>query len=318
MEKCVTLDKIINSEHLQISYMPEAAGEKGAKRTVCSTDVNRPGLPLMGFYDHFDASRIQILGNVEMSFLMEKTKEERVQIFDALLSRDIPAIVVTRNIPVPEELLESAHRYSIPVLMSNRPTSRFMSSLINFLNVQLAPCITRHGVLVSVYGEGILILGESGVGKSETAMELLKRGHRLIADDAVELRAVSDLTIVGSAPDLIRYLIELRGIGLVDVRHIFGMGAVMDTSRIDFVVQLESWDESKHYDRLGLETQEYDILGHKIPSVTIPVCPGRNLAIIIEVAAANNRQKRSGYNAAEEFNRRLLKHMNEGASEANV
>ena len=160
-----------------------------------------------------------------------------------------------------------------------------------------------------MYGEGILILGESGVGKSETAMELLKRGHRLIADDAVELRAVSDLTIVGSAPELIRYLIELRGIGLVDVRQIFGMGSVMDTSRIDFVVQLESWDESKHYDRLGLETNYYDILDHKIPSVTIPVCPGRNLAIIIEVAAANNRQKRSGYNAAEEFNRRLLKHM---------
>ncbi len=315
MDKFVTLDKIIASEHLQVVYMPESAGENGAKRTVTSTDVNRPGLPLLGFYDHFDDRRIQILGNVEMSFLMEKTEAQRTEIFDGLFSRDIPAIVITRNISVPEELLESARKYSIPVLTSNRPTSRFMSSLINYLNVQLAPCITRHGVLVSVYGEGILILGESGVGKSETAMELLKRGHRLIADDAVELRAVSDLTIVGSAPELIRYLIELRGIGLVDVRHIFGMGSVMDTTRIDFVVQLENWDETKHYDRLGLETQEYDILGHKIPSVTIPVCPGRNLAIIIEVAAANNRQKRSGYNAAEEFNRRLLKHMSEASSE---
>ncbi len=315
MEKAVTLDKIIASEHLQIAYMPESAGEKGAKRMVTSTDVNRPGLPLSGFFDHFDNSRIQILGNVEMSFLTEKTPEERTVIFDGLFSRNIPALVVTRNIPLPAELLQSAMRYEIPVLTSNRPTSRFMSSLINYLNVQLAPCITRHGVLVSVYGEGILILGESGVGKSETAMELLKRGHRLIADDAVELRAVSDLTIVGSAPELIRYMIELRGIGLVDVRHIFGMGAVMDTSRIDFVVQLENWDESKHYDRLGLETQEYEILDHKIPSVTIPVCPGRNLAIIIEVAAANNRQKRSGYNAAEEFNRRLLKHMSEVSSE---
>ncbi len=318
MERSVNLDKIIESEHLQIVYMPESAGEKGAKRPVKTTEVNRPGLPLLGFFDHFDENRIQIIGNVEASFLGEKTQEERIHIFDGLFSRNIPAIVITRNIPIPDGLLESAQRHSIPVLTSNRPTSRFMSSLINYLNVQLAPCITRHGVLVSVYGEGILILGESGVGKSETAMELLKRGHRLIADDAVELRAVSDLTIVGSAPELIRYLIELRGIGLVDVRHIFGMGSVMDTSKIDFVVQLENWDESKHYDRLGLETQEYDILGHKIPSTTIPVSPGRNLAIIIEVAAANNRQKRSGYNAAEEFNRRLLKHMSESASENSI
>lgn len=315
MSKFVTLDRIIESEHLQIVYMPDSCGEKGAKRMVSSTDVNRPGLPLLGFFDHFDNSRIQILGNVEMSFLSEKTSAERRRIFDELFLREIPAIVVTRNIPVPEELVESARQYDVPVLSSNRPTSRFMSSLINFLNLQLAPCITRHGVLVSVYGEGILILGESGVGKSETAMELLKRGHRLIADDAVELRAVSDLTIVGSAPELIRYLIELRGIGLVDVRHIFGMGAVMDTSRIDFVVQLEAWDENKHYDRLGMETQEYEILDHKLPSVTIPVCPGRNLAIIIEVAAANNRQKRSGYNAAEEFNRRLMKHMSQTAED---
>lgn len=309
MDKFVTLDKIIRSEHLSILYLPESAGENGSLRRVETTEVNRPGLPLMGFYDHFDAARIQILGNVEMSFLSEKTSAERKEIFDSLFFRNIPAIVLTRNHPAPEELISSAAEYGIPVLGSSRPTSRFMSSLINFLNLELAPCITRHGVLVSVYGEGILILGESGVGKSETAMELLKRGHRLIADDAVELRAVSDLTIVGSAPELIRYLIELRGIGLVDVRQIFGMGSVMDTSRIDFVVQLESWDESKHYDRLGLETNYYDILDHKIPSVTIPVCPGRNLAIIIEVAAANNRQKRSGYNAAEEFNRRLLKHM---------
>ena len=318
MERFVTLDKIIASEHLKILFMPESAGETGAKRRVNSTEVNRPGLPLLGFFDHFESARIQILGNVEMSFLMEKTAEEREIIFDARFSRNIPAIVVTRSIEPPAELIACAKKYDIPVLSSNRPTSRFMSSLINYLNVQLAPCITRHGVLVSVYGEGILILGESGVGKSETAMELLKRGHRLIADDAVELRAVSDLTIVGSAPELIRYLIELRGIGLVDVRHIFGMGAVMDTSRIDFVVQLETWDETKHYDRLGLETQEYEILDHKIPSVTIPVCPGRNLAIIIEVAAANNRQKRSGYNAAEEFNRRLMKHMNEITPEESV
>ena len=318
MEKYVTLDKIITSEHLQIVHMPESAGVQGAKRTVNTTEVNRPGLPLFGFFDHFDPSRVQIIGNVEMSFLMEKTAKERTEIFDQLLSYNIPAIVITRSLPVPEELVDSAKRHEIPVLTSNRPTSRFMSSLINYLNVQLAPCITRHGVLVSVYGEGILILGESGVGKSETAMELLKRGHRLIADDAVELRAVSDLTIVGSAPELIRYLIELRGIGLVDVRQIFGMGSVMDTSRIDFVVQLENWDETKHYDRLGLETQEYEIMGHKIPSVTIPVCPGRNLAIIIEVAAANNRQRRSGYNAAEEFNRRLMKHMSESSAESEV
>ena len=318
MERTVSLDRIIESEHLQIVHLPESCGEKGKKRLVYTTEVNRPGLPLLGFFDHFDKQRIQILGNVEMSFLSEKTSEERRKIFDELFSRSIPAIVVTRNLPIPQELIESAVQYEIPVLSSNRPTSRFMSSLINFLNLQLAPCITRHGVLVSVYGEGILILGESGVGKSETAMELLKRGHRLIADDAVELRAVSDLTIVGSAPELIRYMIELRGIGLVDVRHIFGMGAVMDTSRIDFVVQLEAWDETKHYDRLGLENQEYEIMEHKIPSVTIPVSPGRNLAIIIEVAAANNRQKRSGYNAAEEFNRRLMKHMSEGQAEGNI
>lgn len=309
MERSVTLDKIIRSEKLTVVYMPESAGKNGAKRNVFSTDVNRPGLPLLGFFDHFDDTRIQILGNVEMSFLSEKSAEERRRIFSDLFSHPIPALVVTRNLPIPEDLILCAEAYGIPVLSSPRSTSRFMSSLISFLNVELAPRITRHGVLVSVYGEGILILGESGVGKSETAMELLKRGHRLIADDAVELRAVSDLTIVGSAPELIRYLIELRGIGLVDVRHIFGMGSVMDTSKIDFVVQLENWDENTTYDRLGLETQYYEILGHQIPSVTIPVCPGRNLAIIIEVAAANNRQKRTGYNAAEEFNRRMLQHM---------
>ncbi len=306
MDKFVTLDKIIRSEHLSILYLPESAGENGSLRRVETTEVNRPGLPLMGFYDHFDAARIQILGNVEMSFLSEKTPAERKEIFDSLFSRNIPAIVLTRNHPAPEEMIASAVEYGIPVLGSSRPTSRFMSSLINLLNLELAPCITRHGVLVSVYGEGILILGESGVGKSETAMELLKRGHRLIADDAVELRAVSDLTIVGSAPELIRYLIELRGIGIVDVRRLFGMGAVKETEKIDLVINLENWIEGKMYDRLGLDEEKVDILGNLIPAITVPVKPGRNLAIILEIAAMNNRQKKMGYNTAEEFNKRLL------------
>ena len=318
MERCVSLEKIIQTERLDVVYMPESAGENGAKRFVYSTDVNRPGLLLMGFFDHFDAQRIQILGNVETSFLNGLSSEERTEIFEKLFSYPVPALVVTRSLPIPEEVLACARRHDIPVLSSNRSTSRFMSSLISFLNVELAPRITRHGVLINVYGEGVLLIGESGVGKSEAAMELLKRGHRLIADDAVELRAVSDQTLVGSAPELIRYLIELRGVGLVDVRHIFGMGSVMETSRIDFVVQLEPWDGAKQYDRLGMESQFYEILGHKIPSVVIPIRPGRNLAIIIEVATANNRQKRQGYNAAEEFNKRLTKHMEENNSENNT
>ncbi len=315
MEYKVSLASIIDNLKLKIIYLPEDAGPTGKERMVTSVEVNRPGLILAGFYDHFEDSRIQIFGNVEMSFLEDMNSEKRLHILDVLCARGVPAIVVTRDKEPFAEMLTSAKKYGIPLLISKSSTSRFMSALISFLNVEMAPRVTRHGVLVEVYGEGILILGDSGIGKSETAMELLKRGHRLVADDAVEIKSVSDITLVGSSPDLIRYLIELRGIGIVDVRQIFGMGAVKETSKIDLVVQLEKWNEQKQYDRLGIDDQFYELLDHKIPSVTIPIMPGRNLAVIVEVAAMNNRQKRSGYNAAVEFNKRLLQQLgSEGES----
>ena len=273
---------------------------------ITSRDVNRPSLQIAGFYDYFDNTRIQVLGKVEYTYLMKMSEEERKSRLEKFFSTKIPALIITRNQEVIDGMEEFSQKYDVPVFRTTHSTSQFMSALIAWLNTELAPRITRHGVLVEVYGEGILILGESGVGKSETAVELVKRGHRLVADDAVEIKKVSAISLVGSSPEIIRHFIELRGIGIIDVKEIFGIGAVKNTEKIDMVINLEPWVDGRHYDRLGLEEEHTEILGIKIPSLLIPVKPGRNLAIIVEIAAMNNRQKRNGYNAAEELNKRLM------------
>ncbi len=278
-----------------------------------TTDVNRPGLQIAGFFDYFEPKRIQVMGMVENTYLSTLDSKERYKRIEEFFSKKIPVAVVTRGMEIFPEMLEIAEKYQINILRTSLSTSAFMSALIAFLNVELAPRITRHGVLVEVYGEGILILGESGIGKSEAAVELMKRGHRLVADDAVEIRRVSSKTLVGSSPEIIRHFIEMRGIGIIDVKKIFGMGAVKDTEKIDLVIQLETWQKDKQYDRLGLVDNYTEILGINVPSLTIPIRPGRNLAVIFEIAAMNNRQRRMGYNAAEELNNRLIEQM--GAEE---
>lgn len=276
---------------------------------ITNTDVNRPGLQMVGFFDYFDNSRIQIMGKVEFTYLEQFHADERAEKIEKLMSQRIPALIVTRGLQIFPEMIELAEKYNVPLLRSESGTSAFMSALIAYLNVQLAPRRTRHGVLIEVYGEGILILGESGVGKSETAIELVKRGHRLVADDAVEIKRVSDKTLVGSSPEIIRHFVELRGIGIIDVKEIFGIGAVKDTENIDMIIHLEPWEEGKQYDRLGMVDEYTNIMGINVPSLTIPVKLGRNLAVIVEVASMNNRQKRMGYNAAVELNNRLMSQM---------
>ncbi len=269
-------------------------------------DVTRPGLQLAGYFDHFGADRIQVLGNMETAFLTRLSPQERLQRLDALFERGIPCLILTRGHEPSAELIECARKYAIPVLRTAQITALFTSSLVKFLNVELAPRMSMHGVLIEVYGEGILILGESGVGKSETALEVVKRGHRLIADDLVEVRRVSDTTLLGRAPEIIRHLIEIRGIGILDVKELYGVSSVKMQENIHFVINLELWDEKKQYERLGVHEETTDILGIKVPSITIPVRPGRNLAIIVEVAAINFRQKSMGYNAAKALTDRVF------------
>ena len=271
-------------------------------------DVNRPGLQLVGFFDYFDAKRMQLLGRVESTYLEQISAEERRKCFDAFLAHDIPALVITRGMEPFPELMEMAEKYDRTILRTQETTTAFMGALIAALRNYLAPRITRHGVLVEVYGEGVLLLGESGVGKSETAIELVKRGHRLVADDAVEIKRVGVKRLVGSAPELIRHYIELRGIGVVDVQQLFGMSAVREDQDIDLVVNLEQWNDETMYDRLGLEQLYTVILDVKVPALTVPVKPGRNLAIIVEVAAMNNRHKKMGYNAAQAFTQQINEH----------
>lgn len=268
---------------------------------VTVEDVSRPGLQLAGYFDHFEPMRLQVLGNVEMSYLRKISPEQRSIIFDRLFSFKIPALIIARNMDPDETCMEMARKHDITVLRCQETTSYMVSSLISFLKSALAPRITRHGVLVDVYGEGLLLVGESGIGKSEAAVELIKRGHRLIADDAVEIRRVSNKSLVGQAPANIRHFIELRGIGIINARRIFGMGAIKLSEKIDMVINLEIWDATKVYDRMGIDSEYAEILGIRVPVMTIPVKPGRNLAIIIEVAAMNNRQKKMGYNAAHEL-----------------
>ncbi len=301
-ENSIKLSEIIGEFALESIYMPRAAEEI----QVVRSDLNRPGLPLIGYFDHFEPERIQLIGNVEYKYLQSLSESERELSIYRFMEKKPVAVILSSSLVPFEGILKHAEKFSVPVLRTSLLTSEFMAALIAFLNVALAPCITRHGVLVEVYGEGILILGDSGVGKSETAIELVKRGHRLIADDAVEIKKVSAKTLVGTAPEIIRYFVELRGIGIVDVRRIFGMGAVKETEKIDLVIKLEPWIQGKMYDRMGLEQETTEIMGLNIPTTTIPVKPGRNLAIILEIAAMNNRQKKMGYNTAEEFNKRLM------------
>ncbi len=293
----VPMSRLIKNFGLETLFEPKS--EKPLM--INSAEVNRPGLELAGYLDYFDKTRIQIMGKIEISYLEMLPVEKRRVCLDEFFSQRPPVVIISRSLDPPEELMDAARRYGVPVYRTKDGTSEFLSSLISLLNVELAPRITRHGVFVEVYGEGILLLGESGVGKSETAIELVKRGHRLIADDAVEIRRVSNRTLVGSSPENIRHFLELRGVGIINARRLFGMGAVKVTEKIDTVIQLEQWDQNKVYDRMGMENDYIDILGIQVPSLTIPVKPGRNLAIIIEVAAMNNRQKKMGYNAAQEL-----------------
>ncbi len=268
-------------------------------------DINRPALQLTGYFDHFDSVRVQIVGYVEYTYLQTLTEEAKKKVYAQLLSYGIPCLVYTREILPDEEMLRQANNTGTPIFSTDKMTSSFQAEVIRWLNVQLAPCISIHGVFVDVYGVGVLIRGESGIGKSEVALELIKRGHRLVADDAVEIRKVSDDTLVGSAPAITKYLIELRGIGIVDVKSLFGVQSVRETQNIDLVITLEEWDKKKEYDRLGLEEEYTEFLGNKVQCHTIPIRPGRNLAVIVESTAINHRQKQMGYNAAQELYRRL-------------
>lgn len=295
------LIKIMKELGLQEAYMPKSAEDI----LITSRDVNRPGIELNGFVEYFDPTRIAIIGRAEASMLDNFTEEERVHALDQFFALRPPAVILSRGIQPDVVIMDAVERNSVPLLMTEDSTSNVMAALVAYLNVELAPRVTRHGVLVEVYGEGVLLVGDSGVGKSETAIELIKRGHRLIADDAVEIRRVSNKSLVGQAPENIRYFIELRGIGIVNARRIFGMGAVKISEKIDMCINLELWDSTKMYDRMGMDNETTEILGLRVPVMTIPVKPGRNLAIIIEVAAMNNRQKKMGYNGAQE----LLSHL---------
>ncbi len=296
-EYSVTLKKIIENYDLEVIFLPKDAEEI----LITTNEINRPGIVLTGYTDYFDPLRIQLLGWTELGFLHNMEDGERDTALDNWLGLHPAAAIVTRGLEIPKYLSEKCEKYGVPLLRTEEETSPFLATLLKFLNTSLAPRITRHGVLCEVYGEGVLIVGESGAGKSETAVELIKRGHRLIADDAVEIRRTDAHTLQGASPNNIRHFIELRGIGIINARRLFGMGAVKDTEKIDMVVRLEPWDSAKAYDRLGLDNTFTSILDVKVPVITVPVNPGRNLAVIIETAAMNNRQKRMGFNAATEL-----------------
>lgn len=301
----ISLAKVIKEFTLEEVYLPDDP----ENILITSTEIDRPGLALAGFLKRFEENRIQMIGKAEYAYLDGMIDSERMLRIDNFISAGPVAVIITSGLPVFDELIVQARICGVPLLRTKDNTCATMAAIIAYLNVHLAPRITRHGVLVEVYGEGLLLFGDSGIGKSETAIELVKRGHRLIADDAVEIKRVSAKTLVGTAPEIIRHYVELRGIGIVDIRRIFGMGAVKETERIDLVINMEQWVQGKIYDRLGLDNETVEILGIQIPSITVPVKPGRNLAIILEIAAMNNRQKKMGYNTAEEFNKRLMGQM---------
>ncbi|HHT54679.1 MAG TPA: HPr(Ser) kinase/phosphatase [Clostridiales bacterium] len=299
----ISLHRLIEEFGFEEIYVPDR------NIAITNPEVNRPGLALAGFFELFEPSRIQIVGRAEHRYLSGLTAADRARTISSFMKTKVAAVIITTGLEIFEDFITSAKENGVPLLRSKEKTSPLMAALIASLNLHLAPRITRHGVLVEVYGEGLLLLGDSGVGKSETAIELVKRGHRLIADDAVEIKRASAKTLVGSAPEIIRHYVELRGIGIVDVRRLFGMGAVNNAEKIDLVINLEHWVQGKLYDRLGLDEQKINILGIELPCITIPVKPGRNLAIILEIAAMNNRLKKMGYNTAEEFSKKLMRQL---------
>ena len=301
MASSVTIEKLADKMKLT-NLLPNIsmAGKK-----IVTSEINRPALQLTGYFDHFYSERVQIIGYVEYTYLEHLPREAKLPVYEKFLSYHVPCIIYTTMTEPDEDMLRLAEQYEVPVFMTKMTTSSFMAEIIRWLNVELAPCISIHGVLVDVYGEGVLIMGESGIGKSEAALELIKRGHRLVTDDVVEIRKVSDATLIGSSPDITRHFIELRGIGIIDVKTLFGVSSVKDTGNIDLVIRLEDWSKDKEYDRLGLEEEYVDYLGNKIASHTIPIRPGRNLALICESAAVNHRQKKMGYNAAQELYKRV-------------
>ena len=301
----VELTKVI--EHMNLENCTPEIDLSEMK--VTHTEVNRPALQLAGFFDFFDSDRVQVIGHVENLYMHQKSEDEGAEMMRRLFECQVPCVVYCRNIEVPDKVQEYACQYNIPILRTNKSTSSFMAEIIRWLHVELAPRISIHGVLVDVFGEGVLITGESGIGKSEAALELVKRGHRLVTDDVVELRKVSDVTLIGTAPDITRHFIELRGIGIVDVKSLFGVGSVRNTKAVDLVINLSEFDRDVEYDRLGIEEKYVEYLGNKVVCHNIPIRPGRNLAIICESAAVNHRQKKMGYNAAEELYKRVTKNL---------
>ena len=305
MDHGVTLTEVVQKMDLKnLTPDVELIGKE-----VNIPDVNRPALQLTGFFEHFDSDRVQIIGYVEYTYLQTLTEERKTEIYDKMLKHKVPCVIFSRSLQPEESFLRIAQERDVPVFSTEKKTSSFMGELIRWLNVKLAPCISIHGVLVDVYGVGVLIMGESGIGKSEAALELIKRGHRLVTDDVVEIRKVSDDTLVGSAPDITKHFIELRGIGIVDVKSMFGVQSVRETQNIDLVITLEDWSRDREYDRLGLEEEYTEFLGNKVVCHSIPIRPGRNLAIIVESAAVNHRQKQMGYNAAQELYKRVQENL---------
>lgn len=301
MASSVTIEKLADKMKLT-NLLPNIsmAGKK-----IVTSEINRPALQLTGYFDHFYSERVQIIGYVEYTYLEHLPREAKLPVYEKFLSYHVPCIIYTTMTEPDEDMLRLAEQYEVPVFMTKMTTSSFMAEIIRWLNVELAPCISIHGVLVDVYGEGVLIMGESGIGKSEAALELIKRGHRLVTDDVVEIRKVSDATLIGSSPDITRHFIELRGIGIIDVKTLFGVESVKNTQSIDLVIKLEEWDREKEYDRLGLEEEYTEFLGNQVVCHSLPIRPGRNLAVIVEAAAVNHRQKKMGYNAAKELYNRV-------------
>lgn len=308
---CVRLTELVKEFNLTVAY--RSSDYESIQLTV--DNIARPGLQLAGYFDHFEPMRLQVLGNVETSYLRKISSSARYIVFDRLFSFKIPALIIARDITPEPECMEMAKKHDITILRCQDATSYIISSLIAYLKSAMAPRITRHGVLMEVYGEGLLLVGESGIGKSEAAVELIKRGHRLIADDAVEIKKISSTGLMGTAPELARNYIELRGIGIINVAKLYGVGSVKAENFIDLVVSIVTWKAQDNYDRMGLEEQYMDILGVKVPHITVPVTPGRNLAVILEVAAMNNRQKKMGYNAAVEFTEQLNRHFMQSMEE---
>lgn len=286
-----------------------------SKKRITLPDINRPALQLTGYLEHFENERVQIIGYVEYTYLLHLSREKKMEAFERFVASKIPCVIFSTKTEPDEDMINLAIKYDVPIFVTDQTTSTFMAEIIRWLNVELAPCISIHGVLVDVYGEGVLIMGESGIGKSEAALELIKRGHRLVSDDVVEIRRVSDATLVGSAPDITRHFIELRGIGIIDVKTLFGVESVKDTQSIDLVIKLEEWDKDKEYDRLRLEEEYTEFLGNRVVCHSLPIRPGRNLAVIVESAAVNHRQKKMGYNAAQELYRRVQENMSKKRKE---